>query len=253
MALNDNVFSNQVITIADGIKVPVVDGNVTGYALCLALLDYIRSRINKSDVGLSNVPNTDFTNRVAAIEGKIPSQASSTNKLADKDFVNSSISTNTAEFRGTYASLAELKATQADINDYAFYVRKDTIGNTLYDRYKYTTGSDPWKFEYTLNNSPLTAAQWAALNSGITDALCKAYDAHIASKANPHGVTKAQVGLGNVDNTSDMDKPVSTAMQDALDDKIDKVGIKAVVSDIIADSYGLAVLDGKLCAVYTEE
>lgn len=76
---------------------------------------------------------------------------------------------------------------------------------------------------------------------------------HIASTNNPHEVTKAQVGLGNVDNTSDMDKPVSTAMQEALDDKINKEGIKAVVSDIIADSYGLAVLDGKLCAVYTEE
>jgi len=38
--------------------------------------------------------------------------------------------------------------------------------------------------------------------------------AHIASTANPHGVTKAQVGLGNVDNTSDVNKPVSTA-QDA--------------------------------------
>lgn len=76
---------------------------------------------------------------------------------------------------------------------------------------------------------------------------------HIASKDNPHDVTKDQVGLGNVDNTSDMAKPVSTAMQEALDDKIGKEGIKAVVSDIIADSYGLTVLDGKLCAVYTEE
>ena len=35
--------------------------------------------------------------------------------------------------------------------------------------------------------------------------------------ANPHSVTKSQVGLGNADNTSDMDKPVSTAQQNALD------------------------------------
>ena len=34
--------------------------------------------------------------RVTGIEGKIPSQASTTNQLADKAFVNSSISTNTA-------------------------------------------------------------------------------------------------------------------------------------------------------------
>ena len=42
-------------------------------------------------------------------------------------------------------------------------------------------------------------------------------DAHIADTENPHEVTKAQVGLSNVDNTSDLDKPISTAQQEALD------------------------------------
>ena len=42
---------------------------------------------------------------------------------------------------------------------------------------------------------------------------------HITNKQNPHSVTKAQVGLGNVDNTSDADKPVSTAVQTELDKK----------------------------------
>ena len=40
---------------------------------------------------------------------------------------------------------------------------------------------------------------------------------HIASSSNPHSVTKTQVGLGNVDNTSDANKPISTATQTALD------------------------------------
>ena len=39
---------------------------------------------------------------------------------------------------------------------------------------------------------------------------------HIANKSNPHTVTKAQVGLGNVNNTSDADKPVSTAQAAAI-------------------------------------
>lgn len=42
-----------------------------------------------------------------------------------------------------------------------------------------------------------------------------AYD-HTTRKDNPHGVTKAQVGLGNVDNTSDASKPVSTAQAAAI-------------------------------------
>lgn len=46
--------------------------------------------------------------------------------------------------------------------------------------------------------------------------------AHIANKSNPHSVTKAQVGLGNADNTSDVNKPISSATQTALNGKSDK-------------------------------
>ena len=46
---------------------------------------------------------------------------------------------------------------------------------------------------------------------------------HIADLANPHAVTKAQVGLGNADNTSDANKPVSILQQAALDGKVDKM------------------------------
>ena len=45
---------------------------------------------------------------------------------------------------------------------------------------------------------------------------------HTSRTNNPHSVTKAQVGLGNVDNTSDKNKPVSTATQNALDLKQNK-------------------------------
>lgn len=49
----------------------------------------------------------------------------------------------------------------------------------------------------------------AAIRKNLSD--------HISNEQNPHNVTKAQIGLGNVDNTSDMDKPVSTAQQNTLD------------------------------------
>lgn len=39
---------------------------------------------------------------------------------------------------------------------------------------------------------------------------------HKEDKGNPHGVTKEQIGLGNADNTSDMDKPISTAQAEAI-------------------------------------
>lgn len=105
---------------------------------------------------------------VSAIQAVIPAQASASNQLADKSFVNSSIATNTANFIGTFNSVAELEAYSGTLtnNDYAFVQTTDTAGNTLYDRYKWN-GSE-WLFEYELNNSSFTAAQWAAINSGAT-------------------------------------------------------------------------------------
>ena len=46
---------------------------------------------------------------------------------------------------------------------------------------------------------------------------------HIANETNPHKVTKSQVGLGNVDNTSDNDKPISVAQQQAFDNLNTKI------------------------------
>lgn len=103
------------------------------------------------------------------ISALIPQAATADNQLADKEFVNSSIATATATFRGTFATLEALKATPADRNDYAFWAHKDEAGNTCYDKYTYDGSS--WKFEYRLNNSSFTAAQWGAINSGITDTL----------------------------------------------------------------------------------
>lgn len=47
---------------------------------------------------------------------------------------------------------------------------------------------------------------------------------HILNTSNPHSVTKAQVGLSNVDNTSDANKPISTATQTALNGKLNLTG-----------------------------
>lgn len=178
---------------------------------------------NKNNIATANGDITD-------INSKIPAQASAENKLADKNFVNSSIATNTANFIGTFDSVEELEAYSGIVtnNDYAFVVSEDSAGNTVYNRYKYTTATTPasWVFEYELNNSSFTADQWAAINSGATTTNIgqiatntSTISGHIADKNNPHQVTKEQVGLGNVDNTSDTNKPVSTAQQTALNGK----------------------------------
>lgn len=133
------------------------------------------------------------------VNSLIPSVASTTNQLADKEFVNSSIASSTATFRGTFETINDLPTSSVKKNDYAFVIAVSN-GNPEYQRYKYN--GEAWAFEYTLNNSSFTSKQWAAITSGITTDKVSSYDTHIFNKINPHGVTKAQVGLGNVENVA---------------------------------------------------
>ena len=82
--------------------------------------------------------------------------------------------------------------------------------------------------------------------SGIDNltSLSEILSTHTSDKNNPHSVTKAQIGLFNVDNTSDLDKPISTATQKALVDglatKLDKGTYTGTASDLKADIDGKA-------------
>lgn len=115
--------------------------------------------------------------RLTNVEGKIPSQATSTNKLADKAFVNSSIATETAHYISDdgepFTSVSDLPTEGVTNNDYAFVTGTDSEGNIYFDRYKasVTEGVVSWAKEYRLNNSSFTAAHWAAIQSGITSGL----------------------------------------------------------------------------------
>ena len=76
-----------------------------------------------------------------------------------------------------------------------------------------------------------------------------AYD-HSQITGNPHGTTKADIGLGNVDNTSDLNKPISTATQNALNTKADINNIPTKTSfthDILVSNWTL--VSGKYEAV----
>lgn len=139
-----------------------------------------------------------ITSDIVEIKGKIPAAATASNQLADKDFVNSSIATATATFRGAYRLYDDLGLrvtgntydkpscaftlktviSSEDNNDYCFVLipieNTEGAATQYIDRYKYN-GTD-WSYEYTLNNSGFTAEQWAAINSGITSTIVAQID-----------------------------------------------------------------------------
>lgn len=122
--------------------------------------------------------------KVTAIESKIPSEASSSNKLADKDFVNSTINSLAAFYItknaqgdpfSTYAELASATVFYSGgevrvptRNDYCL-VNEDENHEDAACRYIYQ--GTQWEFQFVVNDTAFTSDQLAAINSGITQAL----------------------------------------------------------------------------------
>lgn len=227
--VDDSNTTNKFVTSGD-----ISNWNSKQDALNSAQLSAVNSGIDSVKVAQIGINQSN----ISTINGKIPSQASSTNQLADKDFVNSSInalaafyitrdaqgdnfntysqlSNATTFYSGgqariptqndyTYVRWDESKGTQVSgyssftttdqyIGYYVIYnnegvevtsSNKDSVGITAgstiaYEnlpttRYSYQGGTYPngqWEFQLIVNNSALTSAQMAALNSGITSTL----------------------------------------------------------------------------------
>lgn len=202
--------------VADGYYIKMVYNDPNSY-VWLGQIDFEITEVKQisTDVHANS-------NAIAAIEQKIPAQASPSNKLVDEDSMNSSIATATATFRGafnlvtdlhlsvsaTHAEIATALATAiqtADNNDYC-YVQIPVADDTptefaSVERYKYN--GTAWEYEYTLNNSGFTAAQWTALNSGITSGLV----AKLSALPTNSELTTL---LGGKANTADL-APVATS------------------------------------------
>lgn len=203
----------------------------------------LQQNINK-EADTRYIEDNRLQSSITSIESKIPAQASDSNQLADKAFVNSSISTMASFFKGTfktYAALMEVRWQTTDPEgsnyvhngDYA-YVESDETHNGESWRYIYVLDPDSedngWQAQLKMNDTPFTQAQLDSINSGITknavnqitlntnniSSVSTRLTTHAEDQNNPHFVTKEQVGLGNVDNTADADKPVSKATEAAI-------------------------------------
>lgn len=136
---------------------------------------------------------------VNELSALVPPQASTSNQLADKAFVNSSVQTATANFRGNWPTWDTVPdpldvnlyppdytgSKVPTVNDYLVvqdasgYNSSQTFVGTW--RFKYsgtwsTDGKNGWLPEYQVNETPMTAAQLAAINSNITAAKVSQYD-----------------------------------------------------------------------------
>ena len=157
----------------------------------------------------SDTSKEDIVNKTTVVLGTSDSKYPTDKAVAE--FVNSSIATNTANYISNngepFTSVEQLEAYSGPVtnNDYAFVTGMDSEGNTYYDRYKATVSGSTvtWALEYRLNNSSFTAAQWSAINSGITSVLVAKIHEH-GNKAVLDGITSSDVANWNskMDNQS---------------------------------------------------
>lgn len=214
---NDGQGQVPIKTISvNGEEQPIVDENVditvptktsdlendSGFLTEHQSLSAYRTKSQQDAIDIFKANKTDVT----AINAKIPAQASSSNQLADKSFVNSSIGTNTANYISNdgqpFESVAQLEAYTGTVtnNDYAFVTGTDEQGNTYFDRYKATVSGSAvtWAKEYRLNNSSFSAEQWAAISSGITSGLVALISTSLQpSDLTPYRTAEAQDVIDN--------------------------------------------------------
>ena len=146
----------------------------------------------------SDTSREDIANKTTVVLGTSDSKYPTDKAVAE--FVNSSIATNTANYISNngepFTSVEQLEAYTGPVtnNDYAFVTGTDSEGNTYYDRYKATVSGETvtWALEYRLNNSSFTAAQWSAINSGITSALVAKIHTH-SNKDVLDGITSSDI------------------------------------------------------------
>lgn len=125
----------------------------------------------RSDVDDEMDRATEVENTIIS---KIPSTASPTNQLATQSFVNSTVSSLSATFRGNFETYADLMAYTGEKtnNDYAIVNQDETHDGQRW-RYTYvvSSGVGYWDAQYKVNDAPFTDAQERAINSGITSDL----------------------------------------------------------------------------------
>ena len=150
--------------------------------------------VNKSQVGLGSVDNTSDADK--------PISTAQATAIAD------------AKKAGTDAQSSVSNHIADKSNPHGVNKTQVGLGNVP----NVATNDQTPTYTEASNLTKLTSGEKISIALGKIAKAINDLISHIGNKSNPHGVTKSQVGLGNVDNTSDANKPVSTAQATAIEE-----------------------------------
>mgnify|MGYP004528985389 CR=1 FL=1 len=214
----------------------------------------VKATITSKETALTTKINTAQSTADAAKKAAATAQSTANSKLSSVKSINgvSLVGTGNLELSdiGIDGQIAKIvtelpELSQADRGK-IYLVKKTLVGEAA--------NGDNVYIEYVcldVVTDKQTVAKWEKLGEWQPTVDLSPYaktstvTAHTSNTNNPHKVTKEQVGLGSVDNTSDLNKPVSTATKTALDKKVDKVTGKQLSTNdyTTAEKTKLAGLD----------
>lgn len=168
------------ITWAEDITVPgtleCIRVNGSNYYMddrCIELPDYPSHLSELEEDEGHRLMTDEEKQQLLRLVSLIPAEASPQNEIADKAYVDEEIRRAVSQYRGTntyaiYEStfLRWADSLEHDINDYVFWQRTDAAGNIFLE--KYVFDGDEWRYEYKIVSTHFSAAEWAAIRSGIT-------------------------------------------------------------------------------------
>ncbi len=156
--------------------------------------------LDKAAVGLSNVNNTSDLNKPISIatQAALDDKADLVGGVVPTSQIPS-LAFNTAVTVASEAEMLALTPSQVHPGDLA--IRTDGAGTFI-----------------LVDTDPSQLSSWALLNSPTAPVTS------VNSQTGAVVLGRSDIGLGNVDNTSDLNKPISIATQTALDDKADLIG-----------------------------
>jgi hypothetical protein len=175
----------------------------------------------KADVGLGNVDNTSDANKPVstAAQAALDGKAATTHTHVKADITNFSDADYATAAQGALAATAVQPAAIANFETTTQLNARDTANRNRTNHTGTQTAS-------TISDFATAAATAAPVQS-------------VAGRTGAVTLAKADVGLSNVDNTSDANKPVSTATQTALDAKVGSVTTGITGADQITNMVSL--------------
>lgn len=240
---NFELTKEQINTLAANILLRLISNNVKqikveNNKMYYTLDDTTWKPVDVNTWGSITGDITNQTDLQTILNSKAPSSSldkinSDVNTLSNKlSGLTTSVSTNSSNIQQNTKSIGELQSSNATkVSSPTIVAFRISSSGFL----QYTIDNVAW-----INVQSIAEINWGAIGGEISnqidlkeqfDSKVKQsdFDSHVSNKENPHEVTKSQVGLSEVDNTSDENKPISIAQKEKFN------SIDALISELKSD------------------